>query len=162
MNIIDNHVTVEEANEEEDFLDLCRRKRCYNGPAGGPPGLTYDEPHDPAKAVRFRRLCEYFQTNYPELVTERPRTKLIDDDLIYSLANDYLNMQEFVETDGAFGEDTSNANKKEQTLKLFEHLKQIRIEGVAKGLSEIEIRDIVRNEKQKLGWLTCQSFSNNH
>jgi hypothetical protein len=143
MNIIDNHVTEEEANEEEDFLDLCRRKRCYNGPAGGPPGLTYDEPHDPAKAVRFRRLCEYFQTKYPELVFERPRTKLIDDDLIYSLAKDYLDMQEFVETGGSFADNNT----------IYNHLIQIRIEGVAKGLSEIEIRDIVRNEKQKLGWL---------
>lgn len=136
MDIINNHVTEEEANEEEDFLDLCRRKRCYNGPAGGPPGLVRDEPHDPAKAVRFRRLCEYFETNYPELVTERPTCKLIENDLIYSLANDYLEMQEFA-----------------KDIKTFNHLKQLRVDGVAKGLSEIEIRDIVQSEKKKLGWL---------
>lgn len=138
QSIIDEYVSNDEANEEEDWLDLCRRKRGYNGPAGGPPGLNRDEPHDSKKAVRFRRLCEYFEKNCPELVTERKTTKLIDEDLIFSLAKDYLDLQDAAT---------------EENIKTFEYLKQLRIEGVAKGLCEKEIKNIINKEKVNRKWL---------
>ena len=138
MSIIDEYVSDTEAIEEEEWLDLCRRKRAYNGPAGGPPGLNRDEPHDPKKAVQFRRLCEYFQTKYPELVSIRSTSKLIDEDLLFSLAKDYLDLQ------GA---------ATEENKKTFEYLTQLRFECVAKGLSEKDIKNIINEEKVKRNWL---------
>ena len=174
-SVIDENVTEEDEQKEEEWLYTCRRSRCYNGPAGGPPGLENDKYPDPEKAVRFRRLCEYYSTTYPELKAEkRTETKLIDNDLIYSLANDYLELQEYfikqiihnVKTYIKDKEDQKEAIKKAEEyfteyIKLiikdkwidFEYLKQLRIEGVARGLNEEEIRDIIKEKKEDINWL---------
>ncbi len=94
MSIIEEYVSDAEAQEEEEWLDICRRKGVYNGPAGGPPGLRHDEPYDPYKAVRFRRLCEYYESLYPELKCNRyTSSNMKNENLIYSLAYKYLNTE---------------------------------------------------------------------
>lgn len=174
-SVIDENVTEEEEREEEDWLYTCRRGRCYNGPAGGPPGLDNDKYPDPAKAVKFRRLCEYYSTTYPELVINKAgETKLIDDDLIYSLANDYLQLQDYFNKQvlhkvKIYVEERSTEEKAiekageffTEYIKLiinlgwneFESLKELRIYGVAKGLNETEIRDIIDKQKEHINWL---------
>ncbi len=57
----------EEEMDEEEYLDLCRRKGVYNGPPGGPPGLRDGERKSLSKARKFRRFCADFQLDHPEL-----------------------------------------------------------------------------------------------
>ena len=179
-SVIDEIVTEEEEIEEADWLHTCRRSRCYNGPAGGPPGLDNDRYPDPAKAVRFRRLCEYYRTTYPELVPAKEKeeeTKQIDDDMIYSLANDYLELQEYfikqvLHKVKTYVKERANTVTEEEAIKKageffteyikliinlgwneFESLKELRIYGVAKGLNEEDIRDIIDRQKEHINWL---------
>lgn len=153
--IINEEVTDEEAENEEYWLYTCRKARCYNGPVGGPPGLRNGELNDPYKAVKFRRLCSYFSSECPQLTNKKEKIEsvLIEDDLIYSLAKDYLDNEEFAIK--------FIITKQEEKIQLlteiiwsrFNKLKQLRIEGVAKGLSNIQIRDIINKEKEDINWL---------
>ncbi len=179
-SVIDENVTEEEEIEEADWLHTCRRSRCYNGPAGGPPGLNNDRYPDPAKAVRFRRLCEYYRTTYPELISAKEKaeeSKMVDNDLIYSLANDYLELQEYFIKQALhkvkiYVEERANTVTEEEAIKKageffteyikliinlgwneFESLKELRIYGVAKGLNEEDIRDIIDRQKEHINWL---------
>lgn len=54
----ENTYDEEDIYDEEEWLEMCRKARCYNGPLGGPPGLRRDEPFDIKKAQRFRQICE--------------------------------------------------------------------------------------------------------
>ena len=146
MSIIEEYVSDAEAQEEEEWLDICRRKGVYNGPAGGPPGLQRDKPYDPHKAVRFRRLCKYIETQYPELKCERNTSKSIDEDLIYSLANDYLDIQEFINNSMT----ERNSNKYYNLVGILEHFKELRIKCIARGLNNSEIKTIITREKAEM------------
>lgn len=121
--MIDDYVSDREAEEEEDWLYLCRRKGVYNGPPGGPPGLNIDDEYpDPKKAVRFRRLCDVYQAEFPELPMK----------IIYLISEDQLEVRE---------EKLGNAK--------FEALKRMYIESHAKGVSIEEIRKMSYLEKNK-------------
>lgn len=82
----------EDTYDEEEWLEMCRKARCYNGPLGGPPGLRRDEPFDIKKAQRFRQICEEMWN------IKNPATPIngwgVFDPEIHKLAEEQINREE--------------------------------------------------------------------